>query len=358
MGDRDLGVFEHSEYRDHEHVAFVGDEATGLRAIIAIHSTVLGPGGGGIRFFPYASSDEALGDVLRLSRAMTLKMALAGIPFGGGKAVIIGDPKADKTEPLLEAFGRAMDALEGRFVCGEDVGTTPEDMAVIHRQTPHVAGRPDTTGDTSPTTGEGVFNAIRAAVAHRWGRDDLSGLKVAVQGVGNVGSFLCGHLAGRGAEIFVTDVNEAAVDRAAQRFGATAVPPEAILGLDVDVLAPCALGGIFDDRTIPEIKAKVVCGGANNQLAEDRHAEALAARDILYVPDFLANAGGVISGTSPFLGRDASDVAAGVAAIYDTCARLLDLAATEAITPNAAAERLVEEAIVARRGERWQPDAS
>jgi len=280
---------------------------------------------------------------------MTLKMALAGIPFGGGKAVIIGDPGTDKTEPLLEAFGRAMDALEGRFVCGEDVGTTPEDMAVIHRMTPYVAGRPDTTGDTSPATGEGVFHALRAAVVHRTGQNDLAGLRVAIQGVGNVGSTLCGHLAAHGAELFVADANDEAVGRAVDRFGATAVSTEEILGLDVDVLAPCALGGVLNDDTVPALKARIVCGGANNQLAEDRHAGALAAQDILFVPDFLANAGGVISGTSPFLGRDAAAVAAGVAAIYDTCARVLDLAETESITPNAAAERLVEETLATRR---------
>lgn len=345
-----MGVFEHAEYRGHEHVAFVGDEASGLRGIIELHSTVLGPAGGGIRFYPYASSDDALGDVLRLSRAMTLKMALAGIPFGGGKAVIIGDPGRDKTEALLEAFGRAMDALEGRFVCGEDVGTTPEDMAVIHRMTPHVAGRPDTTGDTSPTTGEGVYHAIRAAVAHRWGRDDLAGLKIAVQGVGNVGSILCGHLAAHGAELFVADVNRDVVAGIAERFGATPVSTDEILGLEVDVLAPCALGGVLNDRTIPALKAMVVCGGANNQLAEDRHADALASRGILFVPDFLANAGGAISGTSPFLGRDAATVAAQVAAIHDTCASVLDLAETEKITPNAAAEMLAEQTLAAHRG--------
>ncbi len=344
-----MGVFEHDALRGHERIVFAADEASGLRAIIAIHSTVLGPSGGGVRFYPYASSDEALTDALRLSWAMTSKFTLAGLPFGGGKSVIIGDPRKIKTDGLLEAFGRAVDDLGGRYVCGEDVGTTPEDMAVIHRTTEHVAGRPDTTGDTSPATGEGLFHAIRAAVKQWLGRSDVEGVSVAVQGAGNVGYHLCKHLSEHGARLFVADIDRAAVDRAVDAFGATAVPADEILSFDADVLSPCALGAVLNDRTIPEIKAPIICGGANNQLAEERHADVLAERGVLFVPDFLANAGGAIIGTSPFLGVGEAEVARKVAAIYDTCISLLELAEQESVPPNQAAERLVEQRLAAAR---------
>jgi leucine dehydrogenase len=343
-----MPVFENRAFDQHEWVSFVEDRATGLHAIIAIHSTALGPAGGGIRMYPYSDSDHALYDVLRLSRAMTCKSALAGLPVGGGKSVIIGDPRKDKSEPLLEAFGRAVEALAGRYVCAEDVGTTPEDMEVIHRSTRFVVGLPGGSGDTSPLTGYGVFHAIRAAARHRLGRDDLSGLSVAIQGAGNVGRYLMQHLNEAGAQIRVADLDEEATRRAAADFGAEIVSPDVVLSLEADVLAPCAMGAVLDDESVPNIRAKIVCGGANNQLADDRHGEQLAERGILYVPDYVANAGGVLSGASEFLGMEEEELRGRVEGIYDSCNRVFERAERDGVAPSVAAERLAREVIEAR----------
>ncbi len=342
-----MPVFENPAFDQHEWVSFVEDRATGLHAIIAIHSTVLGPAGGGIRMYPYADSDHALHDVLRLSRAMTCKSALAGLPVGGGKSVIIGDPRKDKSEPLLEAFGRAVEALGGRYVCGEDVGTTPEDMVIVHRSTNFVTGLPGGTGDTSPMTGYGVYHAIRAAARQRLGREDLSGLTVAIQGAGNVGRYLMQHLSEAGAQIRVADLDEEATRRAAEDFGAEVVSPDVVLSLEADVLAPCALGAVLDDDSVPKIQAKIVCGGANNQLADDRHGEQLAERGILYVPDYVANAGGLLTGASEFMGMDEEQVRKRVEGIYDSCNRVFERAERDGVDPNVAAERLTREVIEA-----------
>lgn len=344
-----MGIFENTEWRGHENVCFAADAATGLRAIVAVHSTALGPAGGGVRFRLYPSSEDALRDALRLSYAMSAKMALAGLPFGGGKAVIIGDPAADKTEALLEAFGRVVDGFGGRYICGEDVGTTPRDMAVINRATPHVAGLPGTSGDTAPATAHGVFQAMRAAVRRKLGREDFAGLRVAVQGLGSVGYRLCLLLADRGAILTVADIDGAAVARTVAALDATAVPTDRILAVDADVLAPCALGGVLDEASLDRLRVPVICGAANNQLANGRCATSLAARGILFVPDFLANAGGVISATGPFLGIGEAETERKVAAIFETCDRLLALAERDSITPSAAAERLVAEALEAKR---------
>lgn len=343
-----MSVFENRAFDRHEWVSFIEDRATGLRAIIAIHSTALGPAGGGIRMYPYSDSDHALYDVLRLSRAMTCKSALAGLPVGGGKSVIIGDPRKDKSEPLLEAFGRAVEALGGRYVCAEDVGTTPEDMAVIHRSTRFVVGLPGGSGDTSPLTGYGVFHAIRAAARHRLGRDALSGLSVAIQGAGNVGRYLMQHLTEVGAQIHVADLDGEATRRAAEDFGAEVVTPDSVLYLDVDVLAPCAMGAVLDDETVPKIRAKIVCGGANNQLADDRHGQALAERGILYVPDYVANAGGVLSGASEWMGMGEEELRGRVEGIYDSCNQVFARAERDGVAPSVAAERLAQEVIEAK----------
>jgi leucine dehydrogenase len=343
-----MSVFENQAFDDHEQVSFITDHATRLRAIIAIHSTALGPAGGGIRMYPYPDSGQALYDVLRLSRAMTCKSALAGLPVGGGKSVIIGDPRRDKTEPLLEAFGRAVEALGGRYICAEDVGTTPEDMEVVHRSTRFVVGLPGGSGDTSPLTGYGVFHAIRAAVRHRLGRDDLSGLSVAVQGAGNVGRYLMQHLVEAGARVHVADLDEEATRRAAGDFGAEVVMPDSVLYLDVDVLAPCAMGAVLDDETVPKIRAKIVCGGANNQLADDRHGQALAERNILYVPDYVANAGGLLSGASEWMGMGEEELRGRVEGIYDSCSRVFSRAERDGVAPSVAAESLAKEVIEAR----------
>jgi leucine dehydrogenase len=346
-----MSVFENRAFDKHEKVTFIWDQGTGLRAIIAIHSTALGPAGGGIRMYPYASSGDALYDVLRLSRAMTCKSALAGLPVGGGKSVIIGDPRKDKSEALLEAFGRAVDALGGRYVCGEDVGTTPEDMVVIRRSTPYVVGLPDGTGDTSPLTGYGVFHGIRAAARHRLGRNDVAGLTVAVQGAGNVGRYLIQHLVEAGARIQVADVDPEAAGRAARDFGVETVDPETVLFLDVDVLAPCALGAVFDDETVPRVGAKIVCGGANNQLADERHGQMLADREILFVPDYVANSGGLLCGASAFMGMSEDQLRKRVEGIYDSCTQVFARAERDGVAPSLAAERLAQEVIEAKSSE-------
>jgi len=343
-----MPVFENRAFERHEWVSFIDDRATGLRAIIAIHSTALGPAGGGIRMYPYADSSHALYDVLRLSRAMTCKSALAGLPVGGGKSVIIGDPRKDKSEPLLEAFGRSVEALGGRYICAEDVGTTPEDMEIVHRSTRFVVGLPGGSGDTSPLTGYGVFHAIRAAARHRLGRDDLSGSSVAIQGAGNVGRYLMQHLAEAGARIHVADLDREATRRAAEDYGAEVVTPDSVLYLDVDVLAPCAMGAVLDDETVPKIRAKIVCGGANNQLADDRHGEALAERGILYVPDYVANAGGVLSGASEWMGMGEEELRGRVEGIYDSCSQVFARAEQDGVAPSVAAERLAREVIEAK----------
>jgi len=342
-----MSVFETRAFDDHELVTFISDPATGLRAIIAIHSTALGSAGGGIRMYPYSDSGQALHDVLRLSRAMTCKFALLGFPAGGGKSVIIGDPRKDKSEALLEAFGRAVDDLGGRYTCAEDVGTTPDDMVVIRRSTRYVTGLPDGSGDTSPLTGYGVFQAIRAAARHRLGRDDLEGLNVAVQGAGNVGRYLIEHLSRAGAHIQVADLNREATRRMEKDFGVEVVAPEDVLSLDVDVLAPCAMGGVLDDDTVPTIRAKIVCGGANNQLADDRHGQMLDDRGVLYVPDFVVNAGGVISGASAANGMTEEQQKERVEAIYDSCTQVFTRAVEDGVPTSVAAERMAQEVIKA-----------
>ncbi|HET6522360.1 MAG TPA: Glu/Leu/Phe/Val dehydrogenase dimerization domain-containing protein [Geminicoccaceae bacterium] len=349
-------MFGTGELRGHERVWFVNDGAAGPRAVIAVHDTTLGPGGGGVRFHPYPDSGEALRDVLRLSRTMTYKLALAGLPFGGAKAVIIGDPRADGTEALLEAFGRAVEDLRGLYTCGPDAGTTPDDMAVIARATRHVVGLPGGAGgDIERATGYGVYHAVRAAVRRRLGRDDLAGLRVAVQGLGKVGLRLCRQLAKAGARLHVADLDPAAVARAVEAFGATAVPAERVLGLEVDVLAPCAMGGVLDGRSVRRVCAPVVCGGANDQLADPpRHGRALADRGVLFVPDYVANAGGSIAAAAALRGEGEADWRPRVRAIYDTCQRVFDLAEREAIPTHEAADRLAEE--VLQRAKRARPE--
>lgn len=296
-----MPLFEHPEFDHHETVSYCHDAASGLRAIIAVHNTHLGKGLGGCRMWPYASDDEALTDVLRLSRGMTYKAALAGLPQGGGKSVIIGDPRREKTPAMMRAMGRAIERLNGAYVVAEDSGTSVADMRVIAEQTAHVGGLADVaaqaqgrTGDPSPATAYGVFIGIQAAVRHRLQREDLRGLKVAVQGVGNVGYRLCRHLHEAGAQLWVTDIHAPAVERCVAEFGATAVAMDEIARLAVDVFAPCALGAVLDDASIAALQAVVVAGAANNQLALPRHDAQLRERGVLYAPDYCINAGGII----------------------------------------------------------------
>ncbi|MDZ7852856.1 MAG: Glu/Leu/Phe/Val dehydrogenase dimerization domain-containing protein [Halomonas sp.] len=292
-----MSVFDHPEFDHHQQIVFGSDQASGLRAIIAIHDTTRGPALGGLRIFPYASDTEALTDVLRLSRGMTYKSALADLPLGGGKAVIIADPRRDKTPELLRAMGRLVDGLGGAYITAEDSGTSEADMRLIAEATEHVGGLPrhgGNSGDPSPFTAWGVFCALKSAVRHGLGRDDLTGVRVAIQGVGNVGAHLARHLHAAGARLVLTDVDATALARFTEELDAEAVAPAAIADAEVDVFAPCALGAALSETVVDRLKARVVCGAANNQLAEPAIAERLMARGILYTPDYVANAGGVI----------------------------------------------------------------
>lgn len=302
-----MSVLEHTEFDQHEAVHFFTDQASGLKTIIAVHSTVLGPAAGGCRRWQYASSAEALTDVLRLSRGMTYKNAVAGLPFGGGKAVILADGKSEKSAALFAAFGRAVHSLNGRYLTAEDVGISMEDMRVVHRETPFVSGLPQegrsAGGDPSPWTALGVFLGIEAAAKARLAADSLKGLRVAVQGVGHVGLQLCRLLHGAGAIILAADVNRANLRRLADELPVIQVAATDILFSDADVLAPCALGNILNSESIGQIRASVVAGAANNQLATAADGRRLAERNILYAPDYVINAGGIISVAREYLGN-------------------------------------------------------
>lgn len=290
-----MAVFNLRAYDDHEQIVFCRDVDSGLKAIICVHNTNLGPAVGGCRMWDYNSDEGALIDALRLSRGMTYKNAMAGLKMGGGKSVIIGNSKTMKSEELFRAFGRFVDKLSGKYITAEDVGINPQDMAIVNKETNHVLGLEGKSGDPSPVTAYGVFTGLKAAVHHRLGRDDLDGLKVSVQGLGHVGYYLCRHLHEQGAQLVVTDINKESVDRVVDEFGAKAVDTDEIYHQEVDVYAPCALGATINDNTIPKLKASVVAGAANNQLAEDRHGQILMEKGILYAPDYVINAGGIIN---------------------------------------------------------------
>ena len=341
-----MSVFEAPDFDRHEQVCFFEDEASGLKAIIAVHSTALGPACGGTRMRAYASGDAALTDVLRLSRGMSYKSAIAGLPLGGGKAVIIGDPATDKTEALLLAHGRAVEAMGGRYVTAMDLGIVPKDMPVIARTTRHIAGydQPGKAGgDSGPATALGVFVGLKAAVKHRLNADTTRGLTVAIQGLGKVGMGLARYLHGEGAKLVVADVNPAAVKRAVDEFGAKEIPVEAIVTAECDVLAPCALGAILNDETIPALHARVVAGGANNQLARDEHGAMLKSRGILYAPDYVINGGGIIRVAGQIFDWDDEEIERRVRAIADTLTKIFRRAETEGRTTALVADRMAEE---------------
>ncbi|MDH3758378.1 MAG: amino acid dehydrogenase [Gammaproteobacteria bacterium] len=306
-----MGIFNHPEFDRHESVHYFEDPGSGLKAIIAIHSTALGPAAGGCRRWTYASEDLALTDVLRLSRGMTYKNAVAGLPFGGGKSVILAAERAPKSRALFEAFGRAVDSLNGRYITAEDVGISVDDMHTVRGSTAFVSGLPQTGtsagGDPSPWTALGVFHGIEAAVAARLGVDSLEGITVAVQGVGHVGVYLCELLQAAGAKLVVADVNAENLRGACALVPAETVAPRDILFSDADVLAPCALGNVLNSQTIPHIRAKVVVGAANNQLATADDGARLTERGILYAPDYVVNAGGVISVAHEYLGKSTEE---------------------------------------------------
>lgn len=321
-----MTIFDNSEYDNHEQVIFCRDTDAGLFAIIAIHDTTLGPAAGGCRMWPYASVDDAVTDVLRLSQAMSYKNALADLPLGGGKSVIIGDANKDKNEKLLAAFAQYVQRLGGHYYTAEDVGIGINDVEILAKTSDYVFGLA-ATGDPSPFTARGCFEGIRAAVKHKWGRDSLEGLTVAVQGIGNVGRYVCKNLYNAGAQLIVADVNTDAVAYAVKKFGATAVPPEKIYSQDVDIFSPCAMGGILNDATIPQLKAGMVAGVANNQLAEPRHGRMLHTKGVLYAPDYVINAGGMLNASGDIFGTyDINQVMERVNLLYDATLRIFEMA--------------------------------
>ena len=290
-----MSFFDLVDFDNHEQVVFCSDEASGLKAVIAIHSTKLGPAVGGCRLWDYVSDEEALIDALRLSRGMTYKNAMAGLLMGGGKSVIIGNAKSIKSTALFKAFGEALNALNGRYLSAEDVNITTADIAIANTVTPFVTGTINKSGDPGPFTALGTYLGIKAAVKHKLNRDDLMGLSVAVQGLGSVGYGLCEYLYKAGAKLIVTDINQAILEKAAIELNATIVGLNEIVDQDVDVYAPCALGASINDDTIKRLKATIIAGCANNQLAEPRHDQALVDNGILYAPDYVINAGGIIN---------------------------------------------------------------
>jgi leucine dehydrogenase len=331
----------------HEQIVLCHDQATNLRAVIAIHNTILGPALGGCRMWPFASEEEAIFDAIRLSRSMTYKNAAAGLNLGGGKAVIIGDPNKDKSEALFRAFGRFIQSLGGRYITAEDVGTSVEDMEQIKMETSFVSGLPQEfggSGDPSPFTALGTFEGIKASVKYRLRKDDIKGIKVAVQGVGHVGYHLCEMLHEAGAELIVTDIFEDKVDKVVTEFDASAVTGDEIYGVDAEVFAPCALGAVVNDETIKHMKFKIIAGGANNQLLDENvHGKKLRDRNILYAPDYLINAGGVTNVFFEVINEYNEDrVIKKVKNIYNILTEVYKIADDQNITTVEAASHLAE----------------
>jgi len=331
-----------------EQVAYCHDPASGLRAIVAIHSTALGPALGGTRFYPYASEEEALVDVCRLAKGMTYKHAACGNDLGGGKAVILGEPAQLRSEALFRAYGRFVEGLSGRYLTAEDVGTTQADMDLVRRETRHVTGVSESlggSGDPSPATAWGVLWAMKAVAERLWGSASLSGRHVCISGVGKVGAALAEHLAAEGAKLTVADVRADAIDAVVARDGAVAVAPEAAHTVACDIFSPCALGAALNATTIPELRCDAVVGSANNQLAAPADAERLRHRGIVYAPDFVANAGGVINIAEEPHGYDRQRAYDRIRTIHDTMLRVFDRAEADGTTTAAAADRLAEERI-------------
>ena len=331
-----------------EQVAFAADDETGLRAFVAIYSTVLGPGMGGTRFYPFTSERDALVDVLRLAKGMAYKHAVCGNDLGGGKAVIIGDPRTTRTEALITAYARLVDRLGGRYLTAEDVGTTHADMDLIRTVTPYVTGTSESlggSGDPSPATAWGVYHALLAVAQQLWGDASLAGRHVAIAGVGKVGGALARHLAAAGCQLTIADVRDDAAAALAHELGATIVAPDRVHAVECDVLSPCALGATLNENTIPELRCAAVCGCANNQLATDDDGDRLAAQGILYAPDYVTNAGGVINIADELRsdGYDHDRAYAAVTTIRDTLRRVFDRADADGMTTAHAADRLAEE---------------
>ena len=349
-----MEIFETLAEMGHEEVVVASDPSCGYRGIIAVHSTALGPALGGTRFWQYESDEAAITDALRLSRGMTYKNAVAGLDLGGGKSVIIGDNRTQNREAIFRAHGRFVESLGGRYITAEDVGTGTADMDFVHLETDHVAGLKHKSGDPSPVTAHGVFRAIQASAKNRWGSDDLHGKVVAIQGCGNVGRNLARELHEAGATLIVSDIDPARAERVAQETGATVVQGDEIYGVKADIFAPCALGGIINDDTIPKLKVEIVSGGANNQLLEERHGDRLEEIGIQYTPDYVANAGGVINVFGEVAGWDSERALRKADDIYDTVLQVFEIAKADGIHSYEAADRLAERRL-ASSGKKWKP---
>lgn len=343
-----MSVFDHQEFDNHEEVVFCYDQASGLKAIIAVHNTTMGPSLGGTRMWNYASSDDALTDVLRLSRGMTYKSALAGLPLGGGKAVIIGDAKTDKSPELFRAYGRFVDSLSGKYITAEDVNIRTSDIELVASETRFVAGTEGKAGDPSPHTALGSYLGLKAAAKHKFGSDDVRGLKIAIQGLGAVGYDFARYLADDGAILTVCDVNQEAVDRAVNELGATAVGVDDIYDVEMDIYAPCALGATVNDATLQRMSAKVIAGSANNQLATAAHDKIVKDMGILYAPDYVINAGGVIHICSEAASFTQQETATRVRAIYDTLDRIFTRATDEDRPTGEIADEMAREILAAK----------
>lgn len=340
-----MSIFDHCDYSQHEQVHFVSDKSTGLNGIIAVHDTRLGPAVGGCRMHPYPSSQDALSDALRLSQAMTYKNALAGLPFGGGKSVIIANPHTEKTPEMLKAFGTYIDQLGGQYVAAEDSGTSPSDMAQIAKTTRHVAGLStnDNDGDPSPATAKGVFLSIQAAAKHKMGRRQLEGLSVVVQGLGHVGFELAKLLVREGAIVYGSDANKEHLHRAVQELEILPVDVKDCLSTPCDILAPCALGAVVNERSIPKLATKIIAGAANNQLATPEDAIRLSDRGILYCPDFLINSGGIVDIYHRKTNASANAILDAEKSLLDRLTIVLETAARHSTTPYQVATSMAEQ---------------
>jgi leucine dehydrogenase len=337
-----MEILEKKTNSEHEKVLIGREPASGYHGIIAIHSTARGPAVGGTRLWNYLTEDDALTDALRLSRGMTYKNALPALPLGDGKSVIIGDNKTLDRDAIFSAHGRFIESLGGAYITAEDVGTSPSDMEIVRRETRHVAGLLSGTGDPSPYTARGVFRAMQAAAKHAWKSEELAGVTVALQGCGNVGYNLARNLHAAGAKLIVSDIDPQKTLRLVDEFDAGVVEIEQIHAVHADIFAPCALGAVINDQSIPQLRAQIVAGAANNQLLEDRHGEILKERGILYVPDYAANSGGVFSGCVELLGWKLEQLSKKVDEIYNTVLNILELASAEDISTNKAADRIAE----------------
>lgn len=341
-------IFETISHSGHEQVVFCQNRDARLKAIIAIHNTVLGPALGGLRMWPYKNEAEALNDVLRLSRGMTFKNAVAGLNLGGGKAVIIGDPAKDKSEALFRAFGRFVNSLNGRYITAEDVGIDVNDMEWVYRETEFVTGVHQVhggSGDPSPFTAYGTLQGLMAALSHKFGNEDVGKYSYAVQGAGHVGSEFIKLLREQGAKVYVTDINPESVRRCVEELGCEAVGPEEIYDTDADVYSPCALGGTVNEQTLPRLKCKIICGAANNQLATDEIGDEVTRRGILYAPDYAVNAGGVMNISLEIDGYNRERAMRMMRTIYHNVGRIFQIAERDGISTYKAADRMAEERI-------------